>query len=99
MLRIGLTGGIASGKTTIADYLGELGAQLVDADIIAREVVEPGTEGLKQVVATFGTDILDSEGALDRRKLRERVFADPTQRQRLEGIVHPLIRAEVARQM
>lgn len=99
VFRVALTGGIASGKTTVANMFGELGASLIDTDIIARDVVEPGTPGLEQVVAAFGDDILDDDGKLDRRGLRSIVFADEQKRSQLEGILHPLIRAETAHQM
>ena len=93
MLRIGLTGGIGSGKSTVAGLLAARGAQVVDADRIAREVVEPGTPGLEAVVAAFGQEVLTPEGALDRPALAAVVFADPDARRRLDGIVHPLVRA------
>lgn len=93
MLKIGLTGGIASGKSAVADTLGELGAAVIDTDVIAREVVEPGTPGLAEVVAEFGQGILTADGELDRAGLRTLVFADNDRRKRLEAILHPLIRA------
>ena len=93
MLRIGLTGGIGSGKSTVAGLLAARGARIVDADRIAREVVEPGTPGLEAVVAAFGQEVLTPEGALDRPALAAVVFADPDARRRLDGIVHPLVRA------
>ncbi|SET00946.1 dephospho-CoA kinase [Geodermatophilus poikilotrophus] len=93
MLRIGLTGGIGSGKSTVAGLLAARGARIVDADRIAREVVEPGTPGLQAVVAAFGQEVLTAEGALDRPALAAVVFADPDARRRLDGIVHPLVRA------
>ena len=96
MLRIGLTGGIGSGKSTVAGLLAARGARVVDADRIAREVVEPGTPGLDAVVAAFGRDVLTAEGALDRPALAAVVFADPDARRRLDGIVHPLVRARAA---
>ena len=94
---IGLTGGIASGKSTVGRMLEELGAEVVDADQLAREVVAPGTLGLLEVVATFGEEVLDAEGRLDRGRLASRVFADPGERSRLEQILHPRI-AELARE-
>ncbi len=94
---IGLTGGIASGKSTVGRMLEELGAEVVDADQLAREVVAPGTPGLLEVVATFGEEVLDAEGRLDRGRLASRVFADPGERSRLEQILHPRI-AELARE-
>jgi dephospho-CoA kinase len=96
VLKIGLTGGIASGKSLVASRLRELGAILVDADLLAREVVEPGTPGLALVVDAFGPGILDSHGKLDRPKLGAIVFHDPAQREVLNGIVHPLVREAAA---
>ena len=96
MLRIGLTGGIGSGKSTVARLLAARGARIVDADRIARELVEPGTPGLEAVVAAFGRAVLTPEGALDRPALAAVVFADPDARRRLDGIVHPLVRARAA---
>lgn len=96
MLKIGLTGGIASGKSLVAKRLEERGAVLVDADAIAREVVEPGTPGLTAVVDAFGPGILDGEGRLDRPRLGAIVFQDPERRAQLNGIVHPLVRARAA---
>ena len=96
--RVALTGGIASGKTTVANLFAELGVPLIDTDVIARQVVEPGQPALAAVVATFGPDVLDTDGRLDRRRMRERIFADPSAKQRLEAILHPAIRAEMERQ-
>jgi dephospho-CoA kinase len=93
VLRIGLTGGIGSGKSTVSALLAARGAVIVDADLIAREVVEPGTPGLAAVVEAFGPDVLAADGALDRAALAAVVFADPEARSRLDGIVHPLVRA------
>lgn len=92
MLTIGLTGGIASGKSTVAELFAALGVPVIDTDVIAREVVEPGEPGLDAVRAAFGPKVLTSEGRLDRRRLREIVFADAAKRRRLESILHPLIR-------
>jgi dephospho-CoA kinase len=91
MLRVGLTGGIGAGKSTVATCLVELGATLVDADKIAREVVVPGSVGLARLVEQFGTGVLDADGGLDRPGLGEIVFGDPAARQRLNDILHPLI--------
>src|SRR4051812_12258567 len=91
MLRIGLTGGIGAGKSTVAGRLRELGATVIDADRLAREVVEPGTPGLAAVVTTFGEQVLRPDGRLDRPALGRIVFADPGQLARLNAIVHPLI--------
>ena len=95
-MRVGLTGGVASGKSTVAAILRELGAVVIDSDQLAREVVEPGTPGLAAVVREFGDAILTEAGALDRPALGALVFADPDARRRLEGILHPLIRARAA---
>jgi dephospho-CoA kinase len=96
VLRIGLTGGIGSGKSTVAALLAERGALVVDADRIAREVLEPGTAGLAAVVAEFGAGVLTPEGALDRPALASVVFGDPDARARLDALVHPLVRARAA---
>ncbi len=89
--RVGLTGGIASGKSTVSAILRELGAVVIDADALAREVVEKGTPGLDAVVAEFGPSILTAEGDLDRPAMGALVFADAGARRRLEAIVHPLV--------
>ena len=89
---IGLTGGIASGKSSVAARFAALGVDVVDADAVAREVVAPGTPGLGELVGAFGPGILDADGALDRRRMRERVFDDAQARRRLEAIVHPRVR-------
>ncbi|THB69444.1 MAG: dephospho-CoA kinase [Gammaproteobacteria bacterium] len=91
MLKIALSGGIASGKTVVSDTFAELGVDVIDTDIIAREVVEPSSEGLAQIVAAFGNSVLLQDGSLNRRKLREIVFADKADLQKLESITHPLI--------
>ncbi|MCC3269272.1 dephospho-CoA kinase [Arthrobacter gengyunqii] len=96
MLRVGLTGGIAAGKSLAARTLQDLGALVVDADALAREVVEPGTEGLSAVVEAFGSGILDAEGRLDRPALAAVVFSDEAKRKTLNGIVHPRVRARAA---
>jgi dephospho-CoA kinase len=93
MLRVGLTGGIGSGKSTVARRLAEHGAVLIDADKLAREVVEPGTPGLAALADEFGPEILTADGSLDRPKLASVVFNDPAKRARLDAIVHPLIGA------
>ena len=93
MLRIGLTGGIGSGKSTVSALLAARGAVVVDADRIAREVLEPGTPGLAAVVDAFGSGVLAADGSLDRAALAAVVFADRDARRRLDGIVHPLVRA------
>lgn len=96
---IGLTGGIGSGKSTVARQFGALGVHWVDADDVAREVVEPGTPALAEIAAHFGEDILTGDGALDRAKLRQIVFEQPEQRAWLEGLLHPVIREELIRQL
>jgi dephospho-CoA kinase len=91
VLRVGLTGGIGSGKSEVARRLAAHGAVLIDADLVAREVVEPGTPGLAAVVAEFGEDILLPDGSLDRERLGSIVFADAARRTALNAIVHPLV--------
>jgi len=91
--RVALTGGIASGKTTVANLFAALGATIVDTDLLAREVVAPGTALLAEIAAHFGADILSADGSLNRRALRDRVFANPADRLWLEGRTHPVIRA------
>lgn len=96
MLSVGLTGGIGAGKSEVSRLLAELGAVVIDADKIAREVVEPGTEGLKAVVAEFGARVLGPDGRLDRPALGQIVFNDDQKREALNAIVHPLVRARSA---
>lgn len=91
--RIGLTGGIAAGKSVAAAELQRLGATVIDHDVLAREVVAPGTQGLEQVTAAFGPGVVTAGGELDRATLGQIVFADPAARDRLNRIVHPLVRA------
>lgn len=92
-LVVGLTGGIGSGKSTVAHLFQELGVPVIDADVVAREVVSPGSPGLAAVVAAFGEEVLDAaSGRLDRARLRELAFRTPAQRRLLESILHPLIR-------
>ena len=95
-LRVGLTGGIASGKSTVSAMLAELGAVVIDADALAREVVQRGTPGLDAVVAEFGTTLLTPEGDLDRAAMGSLVFGDAAARKRLEAIVHPLVLERMA---
>jgi dephospho-CoA kinase len=101
MLKVGLTGGIASGKSTVARILVELGAHLVDTDQLARQAVEPGSPALAEITSAFGPGVLDAGGGLDRRGLREVVFSNAAARARLNAIVHPrvaaLVEAELAR--
>ena len=92
MLKIGLTGGIGSGKTTAGDYFAEFGAEVIDTDLLSRELVEPGQPALAEIVAAFGAEVLDGAGRLDRARLRERIFSDAGARRRLEQILHPRIR-------
>ncbi|HLW23295.1 MAG TPA: dephospho-CoA kinase [Steroidobacteraceae bacterium] len=96
-LRIGLTGGIASGKSTVAGRFRELGVPVIDADEAARRVVAPGEPGLEAVVRRFGKQLLTAQGELDRAQLRARIFADEAERRDLEALLHPLIRADMAR--
>ncbi len=91
MYTVALTGGIASGKTAVSDMFAEIDVDIIDTDLIAREVVMPGSEGIAAIVTVFGDSILDSDGSLNRRKLREIVFADKDSLQTLEEITHPLI--------
>ena len=97
-LRIGLTGGIASGKSMVTQRFAELGVPVIDADVASRSVVEPGKPGLAQVVRRFGVGVLDADGRLDRRALRSLIFKDSSLRQALDAILHPLIRAEMERE-
>jgi dephospho-CoA kinase len=95
-MRVGLTGGVAAGKSTVSAMLSELGAAVVDADQLAREVVAPGTDGLAEVVDAFGTEVLAEDGGLDRAALGAIVFADPGRRRVLEQVIHPRVRARAA---
>lgn len=90
---VALTGGIASGKSAVSERFSKLGARVIDADIVARELVAPGQPALTEIAAAFGTGVLDANGALDRRAMRGRVFAAPDSRRRLEAILHPRVRA------
>lgn len=94
-----LTGGIASGKTAVSDLFSELGVPIIDTDRVARELVEPGQPALQAIVEAFGQECLDANGQLDRRRMRSVIFADATAKARLEGILHPRIRAEVNRRL
>ena len=95
MVRVGLTGGIASGKSLVAAELAARGATIIDADVLAREVVEPGTPALAAIIERFGADVVQ-DGQLDRARLAQIVFADPLARRDLERIVHPAVRARAA---
>lgn len=99
MLRIGLTGGIGSGKSTVAALFAAKGVPVIDTDEVAREVARVGTPVYAAIVNAFGRDIVDATGAIDRARLRDRVFADPGARRRLEAILHPAIRAEAERRL
>ena len=96
---LGLTGGIGSGKSAVSAMFEEFGIQVVDADIVAREVVEPGSLGLKKITEHFGDEILTSNGTLDRAKLRAIIFADESQKQWLNNLLHPLIRETMLSQL
>ncbi|MEQ1514076.1 MAG: dephospho-CoA kinase [Lysobacteraceae bacterium] len=98
MYCIGLTGGIASGKTAVASAFESLGIVVADADVAARKAVAVGSDGLAEVVAAFGIDVLDADGRLDRAAMRKRVFGDDSARKRLEAIIHPRVRETLARQ-
>jgi dephospho-CoA kinase len=92
MFKVGLTGGIASGKSLVADLFAEAGASIVDTDLIAREVVAPGEPGLAAIVEQFGDEVIDATGELDRRHMRTLIFGSESRRQQLENLLHPLIR-------
>jgi dephospho-CoA kinase len=96
---IGLTGGIASGKSLVANCFADLGVPIVDTDLIARQVVEPGSPALQEIRVLFGKEVITQEGTLDRGAMRRIVFSDPAKRERLEAILHPRIRHEAERQM
>ena len=98
VFRVGLTGGIGSGKSTVSQLLAERGAVIIDSDVLARDVVAPGTPGLAAIAEAFGDEVLTPDGELDRPALGRVVFADPEARKRLESITHPLVRAR-AREM
>ena len=95
-LRIGLTGGIASGKSTVADMFAEFGITIIDTDVIAREIVAPGEEALEEISSAFGPSVIDQSGSLDRKALRNIIFASNAERRKLESILHPRIRAAAA---
>ncbi len=94
---VALTGGIASGKTLVSDEFVKLGVPVIDADIIAHQIVEPGLPALREITSIFGAKILHENGMLRRKELRELIFADPAARKKLESILHPKIRAEISR--
>jgi dephospho-CoA kinase len=99
MLVIGLTGGIGSGKSTVADTLAASGAAVIDTDVIARELTEPGQPALREIAANFGADLIGPNGRLNRDALRALVFSDPDARARLEGILHPRIKDRMLKQL
>lgn len=99
MFVVGLTGGIGSGKSAVSQRFAALGVDVVDADVVARQVVEPGSVALAQIARHFGDEVLRDDGTLDRARLRAIVFADHSQREWLEGLLHPLIGAEIYRQL
>ncbi|KEF31621.1 Dephospho-CoA kinase [Marinobacter nitratireducens] len=99
MITVGLTGGIGSGKSTVVRQFGALGIHWVDADDVAREVVEPGTPALREIEEHFGGQILQPDGTLDRAQLRQIVFKAPDERKWLESLLHPIIREELIRQL
>lgn len=98
ILRIGLTGGIGSGKSTVARVLVASGAMLIDADAISRQVTAPGGAALQEIARQFGDDLITADGAMDRDRMRQLAFGDPSLRRRLEAIIHPLVGQEVMRQ-
>lgn len=99
MFIVGLTGGIGCGKSAVTDCFIGLGVPVIDADVVAREVVEPGQPALRDIVEQFGPEVLRADGSLDRTRLREHIFTDTKAKTRLEGILHPRIRAEMRRQL
>lgn len=99
MLIIGLTGGIGTGKSTVAGYFAQLGIPVIDADRIARELVIPGSPVLREIADAFGTELVLPDGNLDRPQLRQQIFSDPERRRQLEAILHPRIYAEMRRRM
>ena len=96
---VGLTGGIGSGKTTVSNIFAELGIDIIDADIVAREVVEPGTEALNAIASYFGAEYINDQRQLDRSKLRSRIFSHPDDKNWLNNLLHPLIRQEMLKQL
>ena len=99
VLRVGLTGGIGSGKSTVLRMLEELGAAVIDADAISRTVTAPGGAAIGAITAQFGQDFIDAAGAMDRSRMRDHVYANPQARHQLEAIIHPLVAAESASQV
>jgi dephospho-CoA kinase len=99
LLKIGLTGGIATGKTTTSNQFAQHGIPIIDADVLAHHLVEPGQPALAKIVQIFGATMLNADGTLNRSRLRQQIFAEAKQRQHLEAILHPLIRQEMLRQL
>ncbi len=99
MLVVGITGGIGSGKSTAADRFSKLGVPVIDADVVAREVVKPGQPACNKVIETFGEEVANEDGGLNRAKLRQIVFADAVKKAELENILHPIIHAEILQQL
>ena len=99
MLRIGLTGGIGSGKSTVAALFATHGIPVIDADVIARQLTVPGTNATARILDTFGPDIADADGGIDRKRLAQRIFNNRSERLRLENILHPLIQTEMQHQL
>lgn len=97
-LKVGLTGGIGSGKTTVSELFAALGVPVIDADVIARSLLEPGTEATRQVIEIFGKDVAANDHAIDRKKLRQRVFDNADARKTLESILHPIVHAQILQQ-
>lgn len=95
---VALTGGIGSGKSTVADAFAQLGVEVIDADIIARQVVEPGTDALNTIAVHFGPEVIAADGTLNRQRLRERIFSNPDEKAWLNALLHPLIQQETRRQ-
>jgi dephospho-CoA kinase len=97
-MRIGLTGGIASGKSTVSNLFSEQGIDIIDADVVARQVVEPGQAGLAEIIKQFGERFLDADGRLDRQQMRQQIFSIPASRTALEAIIHPRVREAMLQQ-
>ena len=94
-IKIGLTGGIASGKTTVSDFFKKLGIQVIDADVISHEVTKPDGSAFKEIMSSFGSNILNENGLIDRNKMRTIIFNDQNKKEELEGIIHPKVREEM----
>ena len=94
-IKIGLTGGIASGKTTVSDFFKKLGTQVIDADVISHEVTQPDGSAFEEIISSFGSNILDENGLIDRKKMRAIIFDDASKKEMLERIIHPKVREEM----